>query len=302
MIYSIRLTISHRYDQPAANSRHLIRVIPKTIVGRQLLKTHHLEISPGPDETSDVTDFFGNRETMCALRAAHRNMSIQLACHVEMQDTPQWCDLSPTAQDLRQSWETWTDLGAESPLHFLGPTPRLSMDAAISDFAKDVCDPKNSVAENVLQLGQALHDIMTFDSSATTVDTDASEAFQLKRGVCQDMSHIMILGLQALGIPAAYVSGYLRTLPPEGGVKLEGVDAMHAWVRAWCGVNQGWIEYDPTNATLVGTDHIVVGFGRDYSDVSPVSGHLRSSGGQISAQSVDVAALDEGKQAGTVRG
>jgi transglutaminase-like putative cysteine protease len=99
----------------------------------------------------------------------------------------------------------------------------------------------------------------------------------------------MILGLQALGIPATYVSGYLRTLPPEGGVKLEGADAMHAWVRAWCGPDQGWIEYDPTNATLVGTDHIVVGYGRDYSDIPPVNGHLRSSGGQRNTQAVDVA-------------
>ena len=130
---------------------------------------------------------------------------------------------------------------------------------------------------------------MTFDATATHVDTEAPEAFALRRGVCQDFSHIMILALQALGIPAAYVSGYLRTLPPEGGIKLEGVDAMHAWVRAWCGEDHGWIEYDPTNATLIGSDHVVVGYGRDYSDVSPVRGHLRSSGGQKNTQAVDVA-------------
>ena len=97
--------------------------------------------------------------------------------------------------------------------------------------------------------------------------------------------------LQALGIPAAYVSGYLRTLPPAGGVKLAGADAMHAWVRAWCGAAQGWIEYDPTNATLAGSDHIVVGYGRDYFDVAPVSGHLRSSGGQTNTQAVDVSVV-----------
>lgn len=149
-----------------------------------------------------------------------------------------------------------------------------------------------SAAENVIRLGKALYDYMTFDPNATDVDTDPSEAFRLKRGVCQDFSQIMILGLHALGIPAGYVSGYLRTLPPEGGVKLEGADAMHAWVRAWCGVAQGWIEYDPTNATLIGTDHIVVGYGRDYSDMAPVKGQLRSSGGQFNSQAVDVILLD----------
>jgi transglutaminase-like putative cysteine protease len=289
MIYSVRLTISHHYNQPAANSRHLISVVPRTIPQRQSLIRHSLDIFPQPDEKSETHDFFGNTEMMCVLSEAHSEMSIRLACQVEMFQPAAWLDLSPTVSNLRRSWEHSRDLSAASPLHFLGPTMRLSPDTAIAGFARDIFEPDETVARNVIRFGQALHDVMTFDATATTVDTDASEAFRLKRGVCQDFSHIMILGLQALGIPAGYVSGYLRTLPPEGGVKLEGVDAMHAWIKAWCGDDHGWIEYDPTNATLVGTDHIVVGYGRDYSDVSPVSGHLRSSGGQRNSQAVDVA-------------
>lgn len=288
MIYSIGLVITHQYNQPAANSRHLIRVVPKTISDRQHLQSHLLEVSPGPQEQFDATDFFGNTQTMCTLLDAHQEMAIRLACHVQMSEPSAWFDLSPNVSDLRRAWQNHKDLSADSPLHFLGPTRRLQPDRAIADFAQGLYVPGDSVAMNVIRFGQALHDAMTFDAAATTVDTDASEAFRLKRGVCQDFSHIMILGLQALGIPAGYVSGYLRTLPPEGGVKLEGADAMHAWVRAWCGDEQGWIEYDPTNATLVGTDHIVVGYGRDYADVSPVSGHLRSSGGQTNSQAVDV--------------
>lgn len=292
MIYNIRLAITHHYNQTAANSRHVIRVVPKNISQRQHLQSHLLQIIPGPEERFDATDFFGNTDTVCTLLEAHQEMSIRLACHVQMFQPVAWLDLSPTVSELRVSWEKCTDLTPGSPLHFLGPTRRLVPDKAIVDFARDLFSPNDSVATNVMRLGQALHDVMTFDAAATTVDTDAAEAFRLKRGVCQDFSHIMILALQALGIPAGYVSGYLRTLPPEGGVKLEGADAMHAWVRAWCGAEQGWIEYDPTNATRVGADHIVVGYGRDYADVSPVSGHLRSSGGQRSSQAVDVALLD----------
>lgn len=291
MIFNIRLTITHNYIQPAANSRHLITVIPRSLPKRQQLKMHLLEVFPTPDEMSETTDFFGNREHICSILDQHSEMSIRLTCHVQMFQPVPWFDLSPSLPDLRHEWGRSTDLGADSPLHCLGPTARLRPDAAITDFARGVFSPNESVAANVIRIGQALHDLMTFDGTATTVDTDAAEAFALKRGVCQDFSHIMILCLQALGIPAGYVSGYLRTLPPEGGVKLEGVDAMHAWVRAWCGADQGWIEYDPTNATLVGTDHIVVGYGRDYADVSPVSGHLRSSGGQTNAQAVDVALM-----------
>jgi transglutaminase-like putative cysteine protease len=289
MMYSIRLTIAHYYDQPAVNSRHLVRVLPLTLLNRQNLTTHLLEIFPEPDSCSDAIDFFGNKTTFCAHRDQHTEMAIRMSCNVDIHPPQQWRDLSLGVADLRRTCESLRDLGPASPLHFLGPTPRLPTNGAIRDFAQDLFRPSDSTVANVVRIGKALHDAMTFDATATTVDTDAADAFYLRRGVCQDFSHIMIIGLQSLGIPAGYVSGYLRTMPPPGGVKLEGADAMHAWVRAWGGPDQGWIEYDPTNATLVGTDHIVAGYGRDYSDVSPVRGHLRSSGGQKNTQAVDVA-------------
>ena len=99
----------------------------------------------------------------------------------------------------------------------------------------------------------------------------------------------MIAGLRGLGLPALYVSGYIRTIPPPGKPRLEGADASHAWVRVWCGANFGWIDLDPTNALFVADDHIVVAIGRDYADVSPVDGVMVGSGGQQLAVSVDVA-------------
>ena len=288
MMYSVKLNISHEYEQSAANGRHLIRVLPRTLAGRQQLKMHVLEIGPEPHSQSKSFDFFRNQVVTCTHRQPHMEMSIHLSCRVEMEPIDAWFDLSPSVDTVRLAWQGWTDLGLGSPLHYLGPTMRLAPDKAISDFAQSVYDPHASAAANVIGFGEALHTLMTFDATATTVDTDASEAFSLRRGVCQDFTHVMILGLQALGVPAGYVSGYLRTIPPEGQARLEGADAMHAWVRAWCGPQQGWVEYDPTNRTIVAGDHIVVGYGRDYSDVAPVRGHLRSSGGQTSAQAVDV--------------
>ena len=98
----------------------------------------------------------------------------------------------------------------------------------------------------------------------------------------------MIAGLRGLGVPAGYVSGFLRTIPPPGVARLEGADAMHAWVRAWCGFQTGWVDYDPTNAVFANQDHIQVAFGRDYDDVAPMRGVLRTAGTQKSEQKVDV--------------
>jgi transglutaminase-like putative cysteine protease len=146
--------------------------------------------------------------------------------------------------------------------------------------------------EVVNDLNKRIHADFTYDGDATDVRTTARQAFDLKAGVCQDFSHVMIAGLRGLGIPAGYVSGFLRTIPRPGKERLEGADAMHAWVRAWCGREAGWQELDPTNDMVAGNDHITIGYGRDYSDVSPIVGVLKTSGSQKGKQSVDVIPLE----------
>lgn len=98
----------------------------------------------------------------------------------------------------------------------------------------------------------------------------------------------MISGLRGLGLPSAYVSGYLRTVPRQGTAELQGVDAMHAWVMMWCGLETGWIGLDPTNDMLASDDYVTLAIGRDYSDVAPIDGVILASGGQHIDVSVNV--------------
>ena len=138
-----------------------------------------------------------------------------------------------------------------------------------------------------------IHNDFTYDSKATNVRTHAIDAFKARRGVCQDFAHVMISGLKGLGLPAAYVSGYLRTTPPPGRPRLEGADATHAWVSLWCGEELGWVGLDPTNAMRVENDHIVLATGRDYSDVAPIDGIILAPGEQQLKVEVDVVPQDE---------
>jgi transglutaminase-like putative cysteine protease len=94
-------------------------------------------------------------------------------------------------------------------------------------------------------------------------------------------------------LPAAYVSGYLRTIPPPGKPRLEGADATHAWVDLWCGNGLGWVGFDPTNALIVAGDHIVLAIGRDYADVAPMGGVVLGPGEQTIDVAVDVVPDDE---------
>jgi transglutaminase-like putative cysteine protease len=153
-----------------------------------------------------------------------------------------------------------------------------------------------------IDLMMRLHGEFTYDSKATDVSTPPAEAFAIRRGVCQDFAHIMIAGLRGLGLPTAYVSGFLRTEPPPGKERLQGADATHAWVSVWCGEALGWQGLDPTNALRVSTDHVVLANGRDYSDVAPVGGVLFGSGKQKLSVAVDVIPMGEKKTVRKVRG
>lgn len=286
MLYDIRLHLRYGYDAAAGGGRHQVRVLPPTIAGVQRVVAASLSFAPMPSERSDFSDFFGNSVTSIAFRDAHDALHIRMSARVAVSRPEPGLDVSPDIQRLREEIGTVQSLSPASPHHFLAASDHADIDPAITNYAQDSVG--SSTFGTVMDLCERIHRDFTYDGKATTVRTRASDAFALKRGVCQDFSHIMIAGLRGLGIPAGYVSGFLRTIPPRGKPRLEGADAMHAWVKVWCGRDSGWQEFDPTNGMRASNDHIAVGFGRDYSDVAPIVGVLKTTGGQVGEQAVDV--------------
>ena len=288
MIYDIKLRITYDYANSAVGGRHVICLRPIDLPLVQRVIASALDVDPAPEEWQERQDFFDNHVAEFGFRGAHDHLAVTLTARIERLVPTLALPPSLPMRDLPQLLSKSRQLGAQSPLHFMSPSTRVPLNAKMTGFAKAAVTPGMTVAEAVRAIGTALHKHMKFDSKATTVDTQAAEAFAQRRGVCQDFSHIMIACLRGIGVPAGYVSGFLRTKPPPGKPRLEGADAMHAWVRAWAGEDLGWIEYDPTNDMAAGTDHIVVAYGRDYSDVVPIKGTMRTSGRQKSHQAVDV--------------
>lgn len=288
MLYDIRLKLDYAYDAPVSGGRHLVRVFPANLPGIQRVVAASLTVDPQPAEHSEFTDFFGTRVAALAYRSAHDALDIAIAARVEVLRGDPGIDFTPRFDTLDHEIAGTWDMGSLSPHHFLSASPRIALDPDITEYAHASVRPAISVRELAHHLCLRIHADFAYDGEATLVDTPVSEAFALRRGVCQDFAHIMIAGLRGLGVPAGYVSGFLRTIPPQGEERLEGADAMHAWVKVWCGRETGWVEFDPTNAMFAGEDHIVIGYGRDYSDVTPIVGMLRSAGGQETTQSVDV--------------
>jgi transglutaminase-like putative cysteine protease len=181
-----------------------------------------------------------------------------------------------------------TSLGPASPIGYVFASPLVPVQQPVTLYAALSFPPARGILAGAVDLMHRIRTEFKYDPKATVISTPLNEVFEKRHGVCQDFAHVMIAGLRGLGLPAAYVSGYLRTIPPPGKPRLQGADATHAWVSLWCGEEIGWIGFDPTNDILVENDHIVLAVGRDFSDVSPVDGIIVGSRRQKLAVAVDV--------------
>ena len=286
-LYDISLQITYSYDSPAGSSRTLLRMQPRTLPDQQLI-SGFVGTDPLPEFRRDGVDFFGNGTTEVTHGQALSEIVFRFDGRVRRNPGPAPLDLSTSLERLDHEIAAVRGLGWESPHHYLSDSDHVGHDPEIAAFARDTIASGMSTMGAVQAVSQALHREMAFDPVATDVSTPPIEAFRTRRGVCQDFSHIMIAALRSVGIPAGYVSGFLRTIPPEGQERLEGADAMHAWVQAWCGAETGWIQIDPTNDMLAGADHVTVALGRDYADVAPVKGSHRTAGRHTTMHQVDV--------------
>lgn len=274
-----------------------LRIVP---IERRGQRVHSSEIvvEPAASLMVDGLDYFGNHVTRVGFRRSHRRLIIKARARVTVAPPPALDpDPSPAYEAIRDATARSLSLAPDDPVQFLFPSRWVPLAPAVTEWAAISFPPGRSILAGALDLTRRIRAGFAYDPTATTVATPLAQAFAARRGVCQDFAHVMIAGLRGLGLPAAYVSGYLRTLPPPGKPRLEGADAMHAWVEVWCGPDLGWIGFDPTNGIVAGTDHIVVGHGRDYTDVSPVTGIILSAGSQGMSVAVDVVEVKDEAEA-----
>ena len=280
MIYDVRQSSTYVYASPVAHARHVLRQMPINRNG-QRVQLAALQIVPEPQQRREGEDFFGNRLTWIDVDAPHQTLSVKLTARVSVDPlvapdalaTPAW-------EMVREQTFGTSDIGPGSPAHFVFASRMVSLDPGIRDYAQVSFAPGRAILDAAIELMRRLKSDIVYEIGATTVTTTPPMAFAQRRGVCQDFAHIMISGLRGIGLPAGYVSGYLRSASGTDQTRLQGADAMHAWVLVWCGPQTGWIGLDPTNAALASDEHIVLALGRDYTDVAPMDGVVVGSGGQ----------------------
>lgn len=290
MKYRIRLVSTTRYDTAAPRGAHVLRVCPRNDA-RQTVSGFTLEIEPSLPAIADGVDFFGNDTQAFIIEEPHERFTFRATAEVERASGAYFPDTSPTWEAVRDAAWGSCSLDSFSPAHFVHPSRIVRLNADITAYCAQSFSSGRDILSATMELMQRVHDDFTYDIDATDVTTAPAAAFAARHGVCQDYAHVMIAGLRGLGLPAAYVSGFLRTLSPPGKPRLEGADATHAWVSVWCGDVAGWVDFDPTNAIIANESHIVIGMGRDYADVAPETGVIVTSGRQALDVAVDVTPL-----------
>jgi transglutaminase-like putative cysteine protease len=280
MRYRVRHETVYHYGGDVAHSHQLLHLAPRGS-DRQLCRSRTIRLTPEPSTRRDDIDAFGNFVTRLEYDQPHDRLEVLAEVEIEV-SAPREAAATDSA-----AWEAVRDtlIYSGQPMsavhleacRFRMESSYVTIKQAFSDYGGDCFPPGCGVLLGAESLMHKIHRDFTYAPGTTNIRTSALEAFTARRGVCQDFAHIMLACLRSRGLAARYVSGYLRTAPPGSDVTLLGADASHAWVSVYC-PPFGWVDLDPTNDVRVATDHIVIAWGRDFGDVSPLRGVIVGGG------------------------
>ena len=292
MIYEIYHETKFDYANLVTFSHNIARLKPKNNSSQKLLE-YSLKIEPNPYETNEFVDYFENTNNFMLIREAHKSLKVIATSKVERvlyeikKEAYLLNTIKTTIKELRQRLNSYhpDDVLAK---YFLFETESIPMPSTeIKEYILESFDENRNIIEATNDFMSRIFNDFKFVSGFSDITTPIEVIFKEKKGVCQDFAQFAISALRSIGIPARYVSGYIQTIPPEGKEKLFGVDASHAWFSIYI-PDFGWADFDPTNNKIPNEEYIILGYGRDYLDISPLKGVVQSSGNSLISVKVDV--------------
>ncbi len=296
MIYEIYHETSFEYTNIVTFSHNIARLKPSNN-NLQILLDYNLSISPDKYEINEFTDFFGNVNNYILLRTPHKNLTLKAISKVKLdnytisQNIDNYYNSSFFISDFKNLPKQNSQEDIDSKL-YLFPTALIPFaNNDIINYALNSFLPNRTLFQSILDFTQRIFNDFQFVSGFSDVTTPIETIFREKKGVCQDFAQFAISTLRTIGIPTRYVSGYIRTYPSVGETKLFGTDASHAWFSSYI-PDVGWVDFDPTNNKIPNEDYILLGYGRDYHDISPLKGVVQSSGKSVLSVKVNVKPIE----------
>jgi transglutaminase-like putative cysteine protease len=276
MIYRVRHVTRYDYQTPVDLGAHLAHLRPRPLPHQRVLRAG-VHAAPAVSWRRDGHDHFGNDVTWLFLDVAHAAFQVIADATVDVRfpDPPEPSRTPAWEQVAREAWEAGP--GAWQAAEFRFDSPHAPADPEARAYAASCFPAGRPLLQALLELNANIRRDFTFRAGVTTTSTRIPEILRRREGVCQDFTHLMISALRGFGLPARYVSGYIRTRPTR--IRF-GADQSHAWVGCWLGAAHGWVDLDPTNGIVVRDEHVVLGWGRDFGDVTPLRGVILGGGEQ----------------------
>ncbi|HUQ53943.1 MAG TPA: alpha-E domain-containing protein [Gammaproteobacteria bacterium] len=283
-VYDIRHKTTFSYQHVVSSSRHVLHLLPRRHPSQTCLLAETI-VDPRPAAESVGEDDFGNPVQRLAVEQPHKVLVVDAHARIEVRGA--------AAPALEQSppWESIRDRLTGDPSlaerDYLAASPHVAANDDVRAYALPSFPPGRPILAAVMDLTQRIYRDFEYRGGVSDVWTPVSDVMAMRAGVCQDFAHLEIACLRSVGLAARYVSGYLLTRPLRGEAKLVGADASHAWVSVFAG-DAGWVDFDPTNNVIPKIEHITFAWGRDYGDVSPISGTIVGGGAHQVSVAVDV--------------
>lgn len=279
MEFEITHVTSYAYEHPAAEAYLETRLTPPNTPHQTVLR-RALMIDP-ETPTSAYTDYFGNNTEFFSLPWRHRSLVIvnESVVRTHPQPLPE-AGLAVVVDEARQIFAS----APEQHYDYLQATDAVGRHREAHQWARKFLIGRTTLAEALPRLNHAVYEEFAYESGSTENSTPIEVVWKQRRGVCQDFTHIMLSVLRTAGIPARYVCGYIETDPPaprpgDTRRRLVGAVATHAWVEVLL-PGLTWVGLDPTNDKYCDDRHVVVSYGRDYSDATPIRGTFKGAGRQ----------------------
>ena len=287
MRYKVQHTTTYKYSQVVSISHHLLHMAPRSADRQKCLRSF-VQIDPMPSVRSEALDYFRNKVSYITVQEPHETLEISAVSEIEVSSPPPiQLSMSPAWEDVASLMSMPKQPDVLDACQVAFASPYVTGIEQARSLAEESFTPDRPILDATMDLTSRIYTTFKYEGGVTDVSTPVADVIEARRGVCQDFAHVQLACMRSLGLPARYVSGYLLTHPPEGQDKLVGADESHAWISVWC-PGFGWVDFDATNNLIPTDEHITLGWGRDYGDVSPINGFMIGGGEHTVDVSVDV--------------
>jgi len=276
MLYSVTHITRHSYQWPVSQSLNELRLTPRSLPLQQVRETE-ISLQPEPAMSQSRKDYFGNDVMTVAIYEPHSKFVIETNSVVDVQKPRDETDSSIPWEEARELIAAHSDDECLAATEFVFDSRYVSSGPELAEFARPTFSAGRPLVDALKELSHRIHGEFRYKPSSTSIDTPLLQVLRNRQGVCQDFAHVMIGALRSLRLAARYTSGYLRSSPGS-----QGAEASHAWVSAFV-PGSGWLSFDPTNDVMPTDGHVILAWGRDYGDVTPVKG-IAVGGGSHSVE------------------